>query len=96
MRRQVVGQSRCILGRLSFNSGERALGLCLDRAYGLAVEIEQVIGKAEARFHWKFARGDASPSGEVQVFPVLDEPARGHQVGVDIAARSLFRVFGHV
>src|SRR6266852_960507 len=51
VRRQIVRQARGILRRLRFDAGERAFSLGLDSANSLAIKIQQVVRKAEARLH---------------------------------------------
>jgi hypothetical protein len=71
---QIVRQSGRVFGRLRLHAGERAFGLRFDRARRSAVEIEQVVGKAEARLHRKFAHSDPAPGRKVKVIPILDDP----------------------
>src|SRR2546430_2065807 len=52
--REVVRQTCGVFGGLGFHAGERAFGLRFHRTQRLTVEIEQVIGEAEARLHRKF------------------------------------------
>ena len=51
VRREVVRQSGRILCQLRLDARERALGLSLDRARRLAIEVKQVVGKAETGLH---------------------------------------------
>ena len=67
LRREVVRQSGRTLCQLRLDARERALGLSLDRARRLAIEVKQVVGKAETGLHGKFAHGDAVAGGEVEV-----------------------------
>jgi len=92
---QVVRQTGSVLCRLSFDAGERALRLGLHCSDRFAVEVEEVIGETETRFHRKLPHRDATTGREVEVFTVLHEPTGGSQVGVDLAAGSLLGCFRH-
>jgi hypothetical protein len=84
-----------ILGGLRFDASEGTFGLRLDRANGLAVEIEQVIREAETGFHREISDSDSAPSGQIEFVAVLDNPARRHQIGVDLPSGSLLGRFRH-
>ena len=80
---------------LRLHASERALRLCLDRTYRLAVKAKEIIGKAKTGLHRKFAHGDTAPRREVEVFPVLDDPARRRHIGVDLPSRFLLGRLRH-
>jgi len=71
------------------------LGLGFHRADGYAIEIEQVVGEAEAGLHLELADGDAASGGEVQFLAALNQPASGRQVAVDFAVGLLFGGLRH-
>jgi len=66
-----------------------------NRADGLAVQVEQIVGEAGPRLHLELAHGDAAAGREVEVGAVLHEPARGGQVGLNLAPALLFGGFRH-
>ena len=82
MGRKVVGQAGGVFGGLGLHAGERAFRLGFDRADGLAIEIEQIVGEPETRLHRKLADGDTATGGQVEVVALLHEPAGGCQVGI--------------
>src|SRR5581483_1378771 len=45
--------------------------------------------------HWKLADCYSTASGEVDIFAILHNPARGNQLCVDVLTGFLFRFFGH-
>jgi hypothetical protein len=66
-----------VAARLHFHTRERgALFLGLDHAAGLAVHIEQVVGKAKPGVEGELADGDAKGRMDVRIGYAADMPAR--------------------
>ena len=88
------GQAPGVAAALQFHAGERgAFFLGLDHAAGLAVHVQQVVGKAEAGVEREFADGDAGGGVDVGVRDIADVPARLLQQRVD--ADSGFLLWRH-
>ena len=76
-RGQAGRQALGVAGALHFHAAEgSAFFLGFDDAAGLAVDVQQVVGKAVAGFQGKFADGDAGRCPEVGVGHIADVPAR--------------------
>src|SRR5690606_329025 len=83
--RKLIGQPRGVLYRLDFDAAERVAGwLRLDDADRLAGDVEEVIG--EAVLQRELADGDPEPRRQVQIGVVLDVPAAGDELAVDVPA----------
>ena len=68
-------QTLGIAAALQFYAGERsALFLGLDHAAGLAVHVEQVVGKPKPGVEREFADGDAGGSVDVGIRDIADVP----------------------
>ena len=96
MRRQVIREPGRILGGLRFDASERSVTLGLDGAERFAIQIKEVVGEAESRFHLEFADGDAASRGQVDFVAILDKPAGCRQIEIDLAPCLLFGRVGHV
>lgn len=95
VRGKVLGKTGGVLGRLGLDPGESALGLRFDCTHCLPVEVEQVVGEAEASLHLKLAHGDAATCGDVQFVSALDDPAGRGEVQVDLTPGFLFGGLRH-
>jgi hypothetical protein len=72
---------------------ERALLLSLGDADGFAVHEQEII--ARAGFHRDFAQRDAASTGGIERPVVLNDPAAGDELRVDLPAGELFRGIRH-
>jgi hypothetical protein len=57
-----------------------------ERADRPSVHEQQVIGVAEPGLHLELLDGHSAGSGEVDLVPILDRPARGREPGIDLQA----------
>src|SRR5487761_1136682 len=78
---QPVGVSAALA--LHLHEG-RPLGLGLDYAGGLAVEEEQIVDAAVPLLQAELPNGHAGPSAHIRLGSVLDDPAGGLQLPVDL------------
>ena len=87
--RQALG----VLAGLDFDAGKGGAQLLgLDDAGGLAVEVEQVVGKAAAGFEREFAQRHAAGGVDVGLGDVENLPACRIQQAVDLLPCLLFRL----
>ena len=90
-RGQADGQALRIAGGLDLHAGERsALLLGLDHASGLAVHVEQVVGKAVAGVEHELADGHARRSVDISLVDIAYQPAGRLQQAVDGLPGCLF------
>ena len=94
--REILGNALGVFRGLRLYPGQCPFRLGFDCPGNPAVDVENIVGSAEARLHRKLAHGDAGAGGELELMAALDQPAGRFEVGVDIAARVLFGITGHV
>jgi hypothetical protein len=86
-RGEVPRESLAVSAGLDFDFDEgNALLLCLDYSGCVAVNVEEVVGKAVSGGKWEFADGNAAAGFDVDAVAILDEPAGGGEQAVDISA----------
>ncbi len=92
VRRQVLR----IMPRLFGHAGQQRAGLLgFDHADGLAVHQQKII--ARAGFQRNFPQRDAPPGPGIELLVVLDHPAAGGQLSINLLPRLLFWIqFRHV
>ena len=84
---EIVRESLAVFGGLNFDCDEgNALLLGLDYSGGVAVDVEEVVGKAVSGGEWEFADSDAAAGFDVDVVAILDEPTGGGEQAVDVSA----------
>ena len=70
-----------------------ALGLRLQRADSLFIDIQKIVGEAVALGHRELADGDTATGGQVNLVAILNDPASLAQLPVDRLSRRLFRCY---
>ena len=86
-----IRHSRRVFLRLHLDAGEGfALLLRLDDPNRLAIDVEQVVGVAVARFQAELPDRDTPPGVQVHRIAGLDVPARLDQGSVDLLAGAFF------
>ncbi len=87
---QSVRKSRAVFRGLGLNPGQgRSRPLRLDHTSGLGVDVEQIVSKPVPVLEGEFPQRDTSPSRQVGLVRVLDDPAGSLQIGVDLLAGGL-------
>ena len=94
--RHVIGQPTGVLFGLHLDAGEGfALLLRFDHAHGVAVDVQQVVGRTVAWLQQKLAYGNAAGGLDIDGFRVLHGPARQGERIVDALAGGVLG-FHHV
>jgi hypothetical protein len=70
---------------LDFDEGNPFL-FCLDYSGCVAVDVEEVVGKAVSGGQREFADGNAATGFDVDAVAILDQPAGGGEQAVDVSA----------
>ena len=89
------GREACgVAPRLVGDDGERGANLlCLNHAESFPIHEQQVIARAGRERD--FAQRDAATSGKVHLLVILNDPAAGRELRVDLLAGQLLRGFRH-
>jgi hypothetical protein len=93
--REIIRETCCVFRGLGLHASKRTLGLRFYCTQRFAINIEQVIRKAESRLHRKLADSDAAACCEVKVVPVLHKPTRRDQFRINFLTGFLLGCFRH-